>query len=161
VGALEDEMHLTLILLFWRKEDSRGIAKWIFAPPEPRTWHNFFSSRDRSTTDKVCVLESMGFPPSLVFGAAGLVPKGSIHLNRFRHFRDWISYLRDQIRVWKPRTWREMFVPGYYDRFAWFVAIFGMVFGFIASLGLLASIVQIGLGVAQLRVVYQQLYQAP
>ena len=54
-----------------------------------------------------------------------------------------------------------MFVPGYYDRFAWFVAIFGMLFGFIASLGLLASIVQIGLGVAQLRVAYRQLDQAP
>jgi len=154
-------MHLTLVLLFWRKEDSRRIAKRIFAPPEPRTWHNFFSSRDRSTRDKVRVLESMGFPPSLVFGAAGLVPKGSIHLNRFRHFRDQISYLREQMRVWKPRTLREMFVPGYYDRFAWFVAIFGMVFGIIASLGLLGSVVQIGLGVAQLQVAYQQLDQAP
>jgi hypothetical protein len=54
-----------------------------------------------------------------------------------------------------------MFVPGYYDRFAWFVAIFGMVFGLITSLGLLASIVQIGLGVAQLRVAHQQLDRAP
>jgi len=64
----------------------------IYDAPEPRTWHNFFSSRDSSTRDKVRVLEAMGF---------------------------------------------------------------------IASLGLLASIVQIGLGVAQLRVAYRQLDQAP
>lgn len=153
-------MHLTLVLLFWRKENSKEIAKRLFAPPEPRTWHNFFFSRDHSRRLESRVLESMGFPPSLVFGAAGL-PKGSIHLNRFRHFRDQISYLREQMRVWKPQTWREMLVPGYYDRFAWFVAIFGMVFGFIASLGLLASIVQIGLAVAQLQAAYQQLDRVP
>jgi hypothetical protein len=151
LSALEEEMHLTLSVVFWRKEESRRIAKRIFTTPEPRTWQNLFSSGDLSTRDKVRILESMGFPPSLIFGSAGLVPKGTIHLKRFRHFRNQLGYLREQMRAWKPRTVREMFVPGYYDRFAWFVAIFGMAFGIIASLGLVAQMVQIALAVVQLQ----------
>jgi hypothetical protein len=149
--ALEEEMRLTFSLVFWRKEESRRIAKRIFTIPEPRTWRNVFSSAALATRDKVRILESMGFPPLLIFGSSTLVPKGTIHLNRFRHFRNQIGYLREQMRAWKPRTVREIFVPGYYDRFAWFVAIFGMAFGIIASLGLIAQLVQIALTVVQLR----------
>jgi hypothetical protein len=60
------------------------------------------------------------------------------------------------MRVWKPRTVRELFIPGYYDRFAWFVAIFGITFGVIASLGLIANIVQIAIAVIMLRLALRQ-----
>jgi hypothetical protein len=155
LSAVEAEMHLTLSLLFLRKEESRRIAKRIFTTPEPRTWLHLFSSAALSTRDNVRILESMGFPPSLIFGSAALIPEGTIHLNRFRHFRNQLGYLREQMRAWKPRMVREMFVPGYYDRFAWFVAIFGILFGIIASLGLIASLAQIALTVVQLQAANQ------
>jgi hypothetical protein len=160
VNALEEEMCLTLSLLFWRKEGSRRIARKIFADISRRrnvqlrlSWY----TKEMSTSERLNILESMGMGlrSSLFFGGDFPV-KGAVHLSRFQHFRTQLGYLHEQMRVWKPRTVRELFIPGYYDRFAWFVAIFGITFGVIASLGLIANIVQIAIAVIMLRLALRQ-----
>lgn len=69
--------------------------------------------------------------------------KGTFHLRQFRHYRTRLAYLQEQMKAWKPRRFTELFTPGYYDRFTWFIAIFGLVFGVIATLSLVTSIIQV------------------
>jgi hypothetical protein len=51
--------------------------------------------------------------------------------------------LQEQMRTWRPRRFSELFIPGYYDRLTWFTAIFGLVFGVIATLSLVTSVIQV------------------
>jgi hypothetical protein len=73
----------------------------------------------------------------------GFAMKGTFHLRQFRHCRPRLAYLQEQMKTWKPRRFSELFTPGYYDRFTWFIAIFGLVFGIIATLSLVTSIIQV------------------
>lgn len=69
--------------------------------------------------------------------------KGNVHLSRFTHYLERLAYLQEQMKGWRPRRFVELFTPGYYDRFTWFMAIFGLVFGTIAALNLAISIGQL------------------
>ena len=60
------------------------------------------------------------------------------------------------MRAWKPRTIRELFTPGYYDRFTWFTAIFGFAIVVIASLSPIVSVLQLGIVVVMLQIASRQ-----
>jgi hypothetical protein len=108
-----------------------------------------------SPSAKSDILESMGLSKSLILGSDFAV-KGAVHLGRFKYFRLQLGYLQEQMRAWKPRTLRELFTPGYYDRGAWFIAIFGIGFGIIAFIALIISVIQLGIAIVILKLAYEQ-----
>jgi hypothetical protein len=55
------------------------------------------------------------------------------------------------MRDWKPRTFSELTHPGYYDRFGWYTAIFGVVFGVLGALSLIVSGIQLVYAVLAIR----------
>jgi hypothetical protein len=73
-------------------------------------------------------------------------------LKDFSIFHPHLALLQLRMRDWKPRTFSELVRPGYYDRFAWYTAIFGIVFGTLGALSLVVSCVQLGLAVVALNV---------
>jgi hypothetical protein len=67
---------------------------------------------------------------------------GSPHLEQFQHYRFHLASLQRQMNEWKPQTVRELFIPGYKDRFAWWTTIFAASIGLFGKIGLVASIIQ-------------------
>jgi hypothetical protein len=72
-------------------------------------------------------------------------------LEHFRFYTPHLAVLQAQMSDWKPRTFRDLFVPGYKDRFTWFTAFFGLGIGIIGILSLVASIIQIAIAVVALK----------
>jgi hypothetical protein len=66
-----------------------------------------------------------------------------------------LGYLQEQMYVWKPRTLRKLFTPGYYNRGAWFINFFGICFGIIASIALVISVIQLGIAIVMLKLAYE------
>src|SRR5271169_4528500 len=46
------------------------------------------------------------------------------HLREFSLYRPHLAYLHQQMLGWKPRSFFELFIPGYADRLGWYTAIF-------------------------------------
>ena len=67
-------------------------------------------------------------------------------LERFPHFAGRMVHLLESMENWKPKTFRELFIPGYVDRTSWWIAMFGIFFGFMSVLGLVLNGYQIYLG---------------
>ena len=122
------ELTSTMSLLFGRDDDSRRLAEHLFTSKP--SW-----KIKRSTTIKL--------PSALAVD----VTEGT-QLRNFPEYRCHLAYLQEQMHNWKPRRFSELFSPGYFDRLAWFTAVFGLVFGVIGVMSLVTSIVQLGLAIA-------------
>jgi len=85
------------------------------------------------------------------------IPERQAHLREFRLYRPHLAYLHQQMMGWKPRTFSELFIPGYADRLGWYTAIFAIVFGVLGLLSVVTSIVQMGLAIVALQVSQEQL----
>ena len=84
-------------------------------------------------------------------------PKRIAHLREFHLYRPHLAYLHQQMLGWKPRSFSELFIPGYSDRLGWYTAIFAIVFGVLGLLSVVTSIVQMGLALVALQVSQEQL----
>ena len=51
-------------------------------------------------------------------------------------------YIRDRMRAWRPRRKRDLFVPGYDDRFTYYTQLFALFIAAIGTVGVVLSIVQ-------------------
>jgi len=148
VDAVMDEMHLTMFLLFGQIPESSRIARKLlqqeFSRPMRRGWFSFFLNNHPAKWD----IERKWDEILYGYGSgarsdADFTMKGTFHLKQFRYYRRRLAYLQEQMKAWRPRKFSELFTPGYYDRFTWFIAIFGLVFGVIATLSLVTSIIQV------------------
>jgi len=86
-----------------------------------------------------------------------LTLKRIAHLREFPLYRPHLAYLHQQMLGWKPRSFSELFIPGYSDRLGWYTAIFAIVFGVLGLLSVVTSIVQMGLAIVALQVSQEQL----
>jgi hypothetical protein len=120
-------MERSKALLFGRSEKSRKIAREMFRPPSFKLLHHIIGQRQ------------VGEPWEYYDSRAS----GIVHLKDFHYYRPRLAYLQEQMKAWRPRKFSELFIPGYYDRLTWFTAIFGLVFGTIATLSLVTSILQV------------------
>lgn len=68
-----------------------------------------------------------------------------------------IVHLLRRMETWRPRTFREMFIPGYATRMDWWVAMFAIAFGVVSVLGLGIGVYQLYLGQRQLSVALEAL----
>jgi hypothetical protein len=112
-------------LLFARDEDSRKLAQRLFA----RKSH--ISSKATPLPREVWIDFDTG-----------------LHLRDYPAYRFHLAYLQERMQQWKPKRFSELFTAGYFDRLAWFTAVFGLVFGVIGALSLVTSIIQVGLAIA-------------
>ena len=64
-------------------------------------------------------------------------------LDDFHYFRPHLALLEKQMMDWKPLTVRDLFIPGYKDRFTWYTAYFGLFIGLFALLSLVLSAAQL------------------
>jgi Flp pilus assembly protein TadB len=141
VDAVAEEMRLTMYLLFLRTDESQGIAEKLFSKEFYGTSRRFGFWRGNPAAKKT--IENMRVRRPMYTGHRDLTMKGIFHLRQFRDYRPRLAYLQEQMKTWRPRRFSELFTPGYYDRFTWFIAIFGLVFGIIATLSLVTSIIQV------------------
>jgi len=78
-------------------------------------------------------------------------------LERFPYFANRMVHLLESMENWKPKTFRELFIPGYIDRTSWWIAMFGIFFGFMSVLGLVLNGYQIYVGQRALHLSQQQI----
>jgi len=147
VDAVAEEMRLSMFLLFLRTDESQRIAQKLFSKIFHANSTRFAFWRDNPAARTLPDMrEDMRQNP---WDQADYKPgrdfkmKGAFHLRQFRYYRPRLAYLQEQMKAWRPRRFSELFKPGYYDRFTWFIAIFGLVFGIIATLSLVISIIQV------------------
>ena len=149
-----------MTLIFWRTEKSRRVKEKLFRKKTKfgDRLADFWLSRIMGSDpldvdDQVArVAESIGNDIRLI----EFFTKNAIHLEKFKYYRARLGYIQEQMTGWKPRALWDLLTPGYYDRFAWFTAIFGLVFGVIGALSLIASIIQTALAVAALQASWRQ-----
>lgn len=79
------------------------------------------------------------------------------HPTSLRYFGPQVIHLLQSIENWRPRTVRELFIPGYSARLEWWVAMFALFFGIISILGLVVCGYQAYLSKRQLAVALKQL----
>jgi hypothetical protein len=115
-------------LLFGRDDDSKQLAQQLFAPKSHKS-----KSTAKAKLLPIELLEDM---------------TTGQHLRDFPAYRFHLAYLQQSMQQWKPRSFSELFSPGYFDRLSWFTAVFGLVFGLIGLLSLVTSVIQVALAVA-------------
>ena len=116
-------------LLFGRDEGSQRLAKQLFA--------------SKPTSKSQLSTKSESLPDALT----GDRTKGT-QLRDFPGYGPHLAYLQEKMQSWKPKTFSELLIPGYFDRLTWFTAAFGLFLGLIGVMSLLTSIIQLCLMIA-------------
>src|SRR5271170_7644609 len=137
-------MRLSMALLFLRTDESQRIAQRLLSKIYYGTSRRLGFWRENPEAEGIVLgmRRSRWDQDRYKWGRDNSM-KGTFHLKQFRHYRPRLAYLQEQMKAWRPRRFSELFTPGYYDRFTWFIAIFGLVFGIIATLSLVTSIIQV------------------
>jgi len=73
-------------------------------------------------------------------------------LEKFPWLAERMVHLLETMENWKPKTFRELFISGYIDRTTWWIAMFGIFFGFVSLFGLILNGYQIYLGQRQMEI---------
>jgi hypothetical protein len=125
-----DEIVLSYSLLFTRDEGSKRIAEKLFAAKGRKVW--FIDGKEikpfRST---IGITEWNRY-------YLGQTPT----LQHFEHFRGHFALIQKQMTEWKPQSFRDLFQPGYKDRFMWYATIFATLIAAIGIIGIVAAIIQ-------------------
>jgi hypothetical protein len=137
-----EEVRDTYSLLFTRTTQSKDIASNLF--------------RRRGYEARFTNIPGRLSPTAAVRGFRAIEPtsSGKLQINilewdrrpsldDFQYFRPHIALLEKQMMDWKPLTIRDLFIPGYKDRFTWYTAYFGLFIGLFALFSLLLSAAQL------------------
>jgi hypothetical protein len=73
-------------------------------------------------------------------------------LDKFPWLAERMVHVLETMENWKPKTFRELFIPGYIDRTTGWIAMFGIFFGFVSVFGLVLNGYQIYLGQRQMEI---------
>ena len=84
------------------------------------------------------------------------VPTATI-LKKFPYLAPRMVHLLVRMENWRPRAFRELFIPSYTDRTTWWVAMFGIFFGVMSVFSVALSAYQAVVGQRQLSIALQAL----
>jgi hypothetical protein len=148
--ALQGEIYRTHSLLLYRDSASLKLASDFYGLPFREsvsadrwaTAPDFMSKPGCSYREDVVTVENM--------------PAEKI-LQQFPYYAPRMVHLLECMENWKPRTFREVFIPAYVDRTNWYVSMFAIFFGIMSVLGLALNTYQMYLGQRQLTVALQAL----
>ena len=121
-----DELLLSYSLLFSRDLESQRIAQNLFSP---RTV-DFLGINDRPRPGTVVVTKW-----EMYFG--GQTPM----VTHFSCFGGHLALLRHQMTEWKPEHNRDLFQPGYKDRFMWYATLLGGLIAILGIIGIITSVI--------------------
>jgi hypothetical protein len=124
-SAIEDferELAITHALLFSRNPESRKLASRFYGTHRIIMSESEYNQYQRSRNDTKYVYLDPRF--------GGKFPS----LNDFKIFRDRIANILRSMEEWRPRTFGQLFTPGYKKKMEWWVAMFGIFFGVISIL---------------------------
>jgi len=133
IDKFQKELELTHAVLFSRSASSQALGERLYGLP---------IKSQRVVTRSVVLKYNRGRLPALV---------------DFPIFGPRIIHLLRSMEQWHPRTFRELFIPGYSGRLDWWVAMFGAFIGIIAILSLGISCYQSVLGQKQVNLAVQSL----
>jgi hypothetical protein len=128
IRRLHHEIILSYYLLFDRSEASRKLA------------HNFYDVYRMRTS-----MYGLDFTPITIDN----VPVAEI-LKCFPYLGPRIVHLLERMDNWSPRGFRQLFIPSYTDRSNWWIAMFGLFFGFMSIVVVILNILLVYLGWRQL-----------
>jgi hypothetical protein len=143
IGEFSREIRASHALLFNRNSASRKLARKFYGVPfaasgTPAHW-----------TEE---LLSVHLNPFEIEN----VPMETA-LQDFPWLGERMIHLLETMENWKPTTFHELFTPGYVDRTSWWMAMFGIFFGFMSVLGLVLNAYQIFLGQRAISLSQQQI----
>jgi hypothetical protein len=133
------ELQLTYSFFFSRHSKSRQLAKQLFA--QDKIAIEFVRRTDTSIHDTVQLSTETEWP-KVYFGQWDTYNDNQPDLGDLPFFGPRLLHLQEQMRLWRPRTIRELFIQGYGDRLIWFSVMFGVIIGIIGILSLVFSVVQ-------------------
>lgn len=140
------ELHNTHDLLFNRSPSSKKLGERFYG--RPILGHTNALYRRRLLFNKLRI-DNQTEEVEVNLLSPYILPEFS----EFPIFAPRICHLLRSMEEWRPRTFRELFIPGYSKRLDWWVAMFGVFIGIIAILSLGISCYQAVL--AQKQVNYQ------
>lgn len=126
ISDFQKELHLTHRLLFCRNDASLRLGEHLYGVPI--NGKGTFSVRLTGDFD-------------------GRLP----NISEFRLLGPRIKYLLRAMEMWRPRRFREVFIPAYSGRMDWWVAMFAIFFGVISILSLGFTVYQSVLSQKQLK----------
>jgi hypothetical protein len=132
------ELRLTHEIMFNRSASSRKLGEWLYGCP--------ITHEDR-------------FGDSIFLGKGDLNSYSS-NLANYKYFGPRIRHLLHSMEQWRPRSYRELFIPSYTSRLDWAVAMAALFFGVVSLLGLFFTVWQAVVGQRQLTLALQALETA-
>lgn len=106
-------------------------------------------SRDpesRNLAEQLFTIKKDSDPP-FELTEPGFILYSTSYLKDYQLFRPHLAHVQTRMKEWRPKSLSELATKGYVDRMGWFTGVFGLAFGLIGVLSLVASIIQIVLAV--------------
>jgi len=150
--TLYEEVSDTYSLLFSRSRKSKEIARSLFQTQgfEVKFTNNPYEdaaaadSRPARRRGRWPSTESIQLDRRRVINILQWEVYGSIPtVDSFHHFRSHIVLLEKKMMDWHPQTIRDLFSPGYRDRFTFYTAYFGLFIALFAALTLILVTLQL------------------
>jgi hypothetical protein len=140
LGRLFDELTLSYSLLFGQSDSGLKILNSVLKIPVRRAPPNVSPDSIDRQLSAVKELRVISWKDSSLryFGARSNPPS----VDDFILLGGRLEALQRQMRDWRPRRIRQVFNPGYGDRFTWYIQMFALLIAVLGTLGLFFSIVQ-------------------
>jgi hypothetical protein len=132
------ELLLTHEFMFNRSASSRKLGEWLYG----------------------CPIGYVGQSDRCIFLGKGDLNSDSSNIANYKYFGPRIRHLLHSMEQWRPRSYRELFIPSYTSRLDWAVAMAALFFGIVSLLGLFFTVWQAVVGQRQLTLALQALETA-
>jgi hypothetical protein len=132
-----DELVLSYSLIFSRDHESRKLARRLFAP----TKVTFVGPYDRPPVGTIVITKW-----NMYFGGQ------SPGLAHFPHYSGHFALLHKQMLEWNPHKWKDLFEPGYRNRFMYWATLLGVLIASVGIAGVIMSIISAVTGFISMKV---------
>jgi hypothetical protein len=145
LDKLFDELILSYSLLFGQTENGLKVLRSLISAPArigpetKATEEETMMSCTETRTTEIAEVRVIAWETQFLrqFGASTIPPS----LDDFLLFGGRLERLQLEMRDWRPRRFRDLFRPGYGDRFTWYTQMFALGVALLGTSGLfLASI---------------------
>ena len=154
VDTILTEITYSYSVLFSRDDNSKAIARALFADPEYRLTPLFCHFHDMTTVGRPGNVIILDWESSF---KAGRDPT----LGMFEQYKGHFALLQQQMENWKPEKRGDLLRPGYKDRFLWYTTIFGLVIASLGIISIITSIISAATGIVQMNASLAALKQQP
>lgn len=152
LDLLWDELQMTYSLLFGQTALGKKIGSEMIASTNPenqRIPHMPEAIRERKVLSRHGYLVYKATPDSEFtfedWGTEKQMPRASSRPpipSDFQYFGPRLELLYKHMLADQPRTYLDVFRPGYTDRFTWYTQMFAMLIAFLGVLNVILSLVQ-------------------